>query len=63
MGQKVCIEYRIISATGIVLQQSDGWKSAGYENCALLGYSAASSGNFSTTFREILSVPSSGIKI
>jgi hypothetical protein len=30
------------------------------ENCALLGYCAASSGNFLPTFREKLSVPSSG---
>jgi hypothetical protein len=32
------------------------------ENCALLGYYVANSGNFLTTFRENLSVPSSGIK-
>jgi hypothetical protein len=29
------------------------------ENCVLLSYEAASSGNFLTTFRENLSVPSS----
>ena len=33
------------------------------ENCALLGYYAASSGNFSPKFRDNLSVPSSGFKI
>ena len=32
------------------------------ENCALLGYYAASSGNFLQTFRENLSVPSSGLR-
>ena len=32
------------------------------ENCALLGYYAASSGNFLPTFRDNLSVPSSGFK-
>jgi hypothetical protein len=32
----------------------------GYDNCALLGYYAASSGNFFTTFRDNPSVPSSG---
>jgi len=32
------------------------------ENCAVLGYSAASSGNFLPTFRDNLSVPSSGVK-
>jgi hypothetical protein len=32
------------------------------ENCALLGYYAASSGNFLLTFRGNLSVPSSGFK-
>ena len=30
-----------------------------FENCALLGYEAASSGNFLPTFRDNLSVPSS----
>jgi len=33
------------------------------ENCALLGYDAASSGNFLPMFRENLSVPSSRVKI
>jgi hypothetical protein len=32
------------------------------ENCALLGYYAGSSGNFLQTFRDILWVPSSGVK-
>ena len=32
------------------------------ENCALLGYYAASSRNFLPTFRDNLSVPSSGVK-
>ena len=32
------------------------------ENCALLGYYAASSGNFLPTFRDNLLVPSSGVK-
>jgi hypothetical protein len=32
------------------------------ENCALLGYYAAISGNFLPTFRDNLSVPSSGVK-
>jgi len=32
------------------------------DNCALLGYYAASSGNFLTTFRDNLSVPSSRVK-
>ena len=32
------------------------------ENCALLRYYAASIGNFSPTFRDNLSVPSSGVK-
>jgi hypothetical protein len=31
------------------------------ENCALLGYYAASSGNFLPTFRDNLSVPSSKV--
>jgi len=31
-------------------------------NCALPGYSAASSGNSLPTFRDNLSVPSSGVK-
>jgi len=31
-------------------------------NCALVGYYAASSRNFLTTFRDNLSVPSSGFK-
>jgi hypothetical protein len=32
------------------------------ENCAILGYYAASSGNFLPTFRDNVSVPSSGFK-
>jgi len=32
------------------------------ENCALLGYYAATSGNFLPTFRDNLMVPSSGFK-
>ena len=32
------------------------------ENCPLLGYYAASSGNFLPTFRDNLSIPSSGVK-
>jgi hypothetical protein len=32
------------------------------ENCALLGYYAASSGNFLPTFRDNLSVPFSSVK-
>jgi len=32
------------------------------KNCALLGYYAASSGNFLPTFRDNLSVQSSGVK-
>jgi len=35
------------------------WK----RNCALLGYYAASSGNFLTGFPDNLSVSSSGVKI
>jgi hypothetical protein len=31
-------------------------------NCAVLGYYAASSGNFLPTFRDNISVPSSGVK-
>jgi hypothetical protein len=31
------------------------------ENCILLGYDAASSGNLLTVFRDNLSVPSSGL--
>jgi hypothetical protein len=33
------------------------------ENCTLLGYYAASSGNFLRTFRDNLSVPSSGFTL
>jgi len=32
------------------------------EKCTLLGYNAARSGNFLPTFRDTLSVPSSGVK-
>jgi len=32
------------------------------ENCALLGYYSAGSGNFLPTFRDNLWVPSSGVK-
>jgi len=33
-----------------------------FENCALLGYYAASSGNFLPTFQDNLSVPYSRVK-
>jgi hypothetical protein len=33
-----------------------------HQNCALIGYYAASSGNFLPTFRDNLSVPFSGLK-
>jgi len=33
-----------------------------YENCAFLGYYAASSGNSLPTFRDKLSFPSSGVE-
>jgi len=33
-----------------------------YKNCALFRYYAASSDNFLLTFRDNLSVPSSGVK-
>ena len=32
------------------------------DHCALLGYDAASRGNFLQTFRDGLSVPASGVK-
>jgi len=32
------------------------------ENCALLGYYAVISGNFLPTFRDNISIPSSGVK-
>jgi hypothetical protein len=38
-----------------------GFRREGAENCALLGYYAASSGSFLPTFRDKLSVPSSGL--
>jgi hypothetical protein len=37
----------------------EGMKYAYGQNCALLGYYGASSGNFLPTFRDNLSVPSS----
>ena len=43
-----------INASGVLLLA---------ENCALLGYYAACSRNSLLTFRDILSVPSSGVKI
>jgi len=39
-----------------------GFRREAPENCALLGYYAASSGNFLLTFRVNLSVSSSGLK-
>jgi len=36
------------------------WNDTSSENCALLGYYSASSGDFLPTFRDNLSVPSSG---
>ena len=39
-----------------------GFRREGGDNCSLLGYYAASSGNFLATFRENLSVPSPRVK-
>jgi len=39
-----------------------GFRREGDENCALLGYYAASGGNFLPTFWDNLSAPSSGVK-
>jgi hypothetical protein len=39
-----------------------GFRSGVAENCAILGCYAASGGNFLRTFRDNLSVPSSGVK-
>ena len=38
------------------------WRSCVFENCALLGYYAASSGNFLPTFRDNISIAPSRIK-
>jgi hypothetical protein len=51
----------------IMPYQSPIWMISGFhsdlaENCALLGYYAASSGNFLPTFRNKVSVPSLGVK-
>ena len=43
-------------------QQNTRFRREADENCALLGYYAASRGNFLPTFRDNLSVPSSGVK-
>ena len=40
-----------------------GFRCEVYENCTLLGYYAASSGNFLPMSRDNLSVPSSKVKI
>jgi hypothetical protein len=42
------------------LHVTSGFRREVDENCALLGYYAASSGNFLPTFRDNLSVPFSG---
>jgi hypothetical protein len=39
---------------------TDNIQNSWNKDCALLGYNAASSGNFLTTFEDNLSVPSSG---
>jgi hypothetical protein len=39
-----------------------GVRREAFENCAFLGYYAASSGNFLPTFGDSLLVPSSGVK-
>jgi len=44
------------------LQASVKWLQVREENCAVLNYNAASSCNFFPTFRDSLSVPSSGFK-
>ena len=43
------------------LRVISGFRSEVAENCALLGYYAASSGNILPTFRDNLLVPSSGV--
>jgi len=41
---------------------TSGFRREEDENCALLGYYAASTGNFLPTFRDNLSAPSSRVK-
>ena len=45
-----------------VLWVISGFRCEVKENCDLLGYYAAISGNFLPTFRDNLSVPSSGVE-
>jgi hypothetical protein len=45
-----------------VIFKISGFRREVDENCVLLGYNAASSGNFLPTFRDNLSVPYSRIK-
>jgi hypothetical protein len=64
LGDNLCIVNPLVTITFpgamaqlvlIAINETD-------ENCALLGYNAASSGNFVQTFRDKLSILTSGVK-
>ena len=58
----VCVGSLYIPTLSAELYMTSGFQSEEDENCALLVYYAASSGNFLQTFRDNLSVPSSRVK-
>ena len=53
------ITYFYVVISSVVIS---GFRHEVYENCALLSYYAASSGNLFPTFRDNLSVPSAGVE-
>jgi len=57
----MAIHWRHLDTSDPSIWGISGFRREADENCALLGYYAASSDNFIPTFRDKLSVPSSGV--
>jgi hypothetical protein len=51
-----------LNKTGAVVRVISGFRRQADENCPLLVYNAASGGNYLSTFRDNISVPSSSVK-
>ena len=56
---KFCLNENFLAIS--ILHEISGFRREVAQNCDLLGYYAASSGNFLAKFRDNLSVPSSGL--
>ena len=58
----VNVKKNLVPMSGPEGSAISGFRREGYDNCALLGHYASSSGSLLPTFRDNLAVPSSGVK-